>query len=264
MSLDSQTLDPIKAPFKLYSERAIRLATFLGTPLAAGFMVRKNFIELGEENKAGKALAAGIISTVLIFVVLFSLPAAVIDRIPNFIVPLIYMGLTHLAVEKFQGAALREHQNSGGEFYSLWRAAGIGIISVAILIPGIIGYVYYGPQSFDTNAYDQGIAEFQENELKALEINNLISKNDDETTLTFIRNEGIPLWERNIEITKELDQIEGLYAEHLEQNKILREYSELRVETYRLIEKSISEKTDSYNAEIDALNLKIEEVIGRL
>lgn len=264
MMLDSQTLDPIKAPFKLYSQKSIGLATFLGSPLAAGFLVRKNFLLLGDEKKAKHALALGIISTVIIFAGIFSLPAAVIDRIPNYVIPLIYMGIVHLLVEKVQGASLREHETAGGEFYSPWRAAGIGIVSLIIIIPGMIGYVYFGPQDFDTNSYDKGIAEFQKNELKALEINDLISKNDDEATLTFIRTEGIPLWERNIEITKELDKIEGLYPEYLEQNKTLREYSELRVETYRLIEKSIAENTDKYNAEIDVLNLKIEEVIGRL
>ncbi|WHT40394.1 hypothetical protein QNH98_07395 [Myroides sp. mNGS23_01] len=39
---------------KLYTPNAIRLATFLGGPLIAGYLIRENYLALQEEKKPSK------------------------------------------------------------------------------------------------------------------------------------------------------------------------------------------------------------------
>ena len=116
-------------------------------------------------------------------------------------------------------------------------------------------------EDFDTEAYDNGIERFQRNEEEALVVYDMA---EDLSAVDFIRDTGIPLWEENIEITKELDKIEGLYSEYIEQNKILREYSEIRIESYQLLEKAILEQTSKYNSQLEKLYAEIDETLADL
>lgn len=119
---------------KLYSQKAIGIATFFGGPMAAGYLVKKNYQSLGQESNGKKALLIGIVSTLLLFAGIFSIPESIIDKIPNAIIPAIYTGIIYLIVEKLQGQNFKEHLQDGREFYSVWRAAGIGAISMTILL----------------------------------------------------------------------------------------------------------------------------------
>jgi len=119
---------------KLYSQKAIGIATFFGGPMAAGYLVKKNYQALGQESYAKKAFLIGIVSTLLLFAGIFSIPESIIDKIPNAIIPAIYTGIIYLIVEKLQGQNLKEHLEYGREFNSAWKAAGIGAISMTILL----------------------------------------------------------------------------------------------------------------------------------
>jgi len=123
---------------KLYSQKAIGIATFFGGPMAAGYLVKKNYQSLGQESHAKKAFLIGIVSTLLLFAGIFSIPESIIDKIPNAIIPAIYTGIIYLIVEKLQGQNLKEHLEYGRVFYSAWRAAGIGAISMMILLLSIV------------------------------------------------------------------------------------------------------------------------------
>lgn len=258
---NNQTLDPIAEQYKLYSAMSIRIATFLGTPIAAGILIRKNYVMLGDEDKGKNALIISIIATLGLFVVLYFIPESMMDRIPNLVIPIMYMTIVHYYVQSTLDAALKKHEANGGAFYSGWRAAGIGLLVSAILVPAIFLYAYYGPQDFDAEAYDSGIERFQKNEEEALAVYDMP---EDLSAVDFIRETGIPLWEENIEITQELDKIEGLYPEYIEQNKILREYSEIRVESYQLLEKAIIEQTSKYNRKLELLYSKIDATLADL
>jgi hypothetical protein len=127
---------------KLYSQRVISIATFFGGPLSAGILVRQDFINLGKDDYGNYSLIIGIVSTILIFLGIFSLPEHIIDKIPNVLIPAIYTGIIYFIIEKLQGSELAIHKNNNGEFYSGWKAAGIGAICMIILMTGIFGYVY--------------------------------------------------------------------------------------------------------------------------
>jgi len=45
---------------KLYSQKSIGIATFIGGPIAAGYLVMKNFIELDKPDDGKKAFIIGV------------------------------------------------------------------------------------------------------------------------------------------------------------------------------------------------------------
>ena len=51
---------------KIFTNKAISIATFFGGPLAAGLLISKNFKVFGNENAARNSIFIGIISTILL------------------------------------------------------------------------------------------------------------------------------------------------------------------------------------------------------
>lgn len=250
-----------KKTIKFFSQRNIAIATFFGGPLAAGILVRRNFINLGQEKRGLYSILIGILTTVLIYVVIFSIPEHILDRIPNSLIPVTYTGLIWLIVEFFQGESLKKHKEENGLFYTVWKAIGIGFICLVVLILAFLGYEYFRPKDFDIDKYDQGIEQFHKNENRALELFTIIDTADTYTTTKFIHNTGIPAWKENIALISSLDTIKGLYPEFKKQNDVLIEYCSLRIEAYELISKAISESTDIYDKRIFEINDRIDELL---
>lgn len=254
---------------KFYSQRAIAIATYFGGPLAAGYLVKKNYETLGQPGNARKSLIIGIIATILLLTGIFSLPKGTIDKIPNALFPLVYTGIIYLLVEKFQGKSLKNHKEAGGVFYSGWKAAGIGAIAMLVLLLGIAltafiaGDLSNARLGFNTATYDKKVAKFVENENKALAVYSVIgTQKSDYLIKEFTK--GIALWNENKKIVKELSTIENLPPKLINQNKLLLRYCNLRVEHSKIIIKAISENTDKYAPEIEKIGLEIGKVLEEL
>jgi len=250
--------------FHLYSQRVISIATYFGGPLAAGILARQNFINLGKEQLGKNALIIGILSTILLFVGIFSVPDHIMDKIPNAVIPLVYTGIIYLILEKFQGSELKEHKENNRPFYSAWKATGIGAVCMLILLGGIFGYAFLSPDDFDTKKYDNGIAKFNKNEEKALLLFSIIETNNPDKIIEHIDNVGLPAWQENLKLLDDLDNIEGLYDQLKNQNEILRQYSKLRIEAFELIKKSVKEDSNKYGRGIEELNRQIDEILKKL
>lgn len=252
---------------KLFSQRAIAIATYFGGPAAAGYLVKKNYESYNQEDKGKKAFIIGIISTLLIFAGIFSIPEHIIDRIPNAVIPLIYTGIIYLIVEKIQGQWLKEHKESGGEFYSEWKATGIGAIFMVILLALIMGTAFIAGDlsqpDFDTATYDKEVAKFVENENTSLAVFNVINTAEPQYLIKEF-SKGIVLWKENKEIVNGLNSIENLPVELLEQNKKLLEYCDLRIQHNEIIVKAITEDTDKYVSEIDRIGTEINKILEEL
>ncbi|HEY2722089.1 MAG TPA: hypothetical protein VGI82_10215, partial [Chitinophagaceae bacterium] len=67
-------LFPEKPANKLYSENAIRVGTFLGGPLVAGYLIADNYKQLGQMEKVRTTWILSIFATVVIFVIAFLMP----------------------------------------------------------------------------------------------------------------------------------------------------------------------------------------------
>lgn len=254
---------------RFYSQRAITIATYFGGPLAAGYLVKKNYEALEQPDSARKSLIIGIVSTILIFAGIFSIPEDIIDKIPNALIPLIYTGIIFLIVEKLQGESLKNHKESGGEFYTGWKAAGVGAIAMLILLAGIalaafIAGDLFNPQpDFDAATYDKEVAKFVDNENKSIAVFNVIETQ----TPDYLINEfskGIVLWKENKEIVERLNSIENLPIELRDQNTLLLKYCALRIQHNEIIIKAISEDTDKYVSEIERIGLEINKILEEL
>jgi hypothetical protein len=126
---------------KIYKDRAIWVGTFLGGPLAAGYLIAENFKAFNETQKAKTTWIIAIIATIIIFSGIFLIPEDV--KIPNQIIPLIYTGITFYFVQHYQGQKINEHLNSGGAFYGWWRTIAIGLITTIITLSVIIGIILF-------------------------------------------------------------------------------------------------------------------------
>jgi hypothetical protein len=249
---------------KLYSQRAIAIATYFGGPLAAGILIRKNFINLGKEKQGLNALIIGILSTLLIFYGIFQIPESILDKIPNALIPLIYTGIIYLIVENLQGQELNKHKEENNEFYSNWKATGIGAICSVILIGGIFAYAYFSPADWDVDKYDSGLKKYNKNEQVAMKLFDMLDRNSKNEIVLFIEKTGIPKWKECIEILNEMNSIENIPQEFQKQNQLLLEYCKLRIEAYELISKAVFNETSEYDEEIINRNNRIDEIINEL
>lgn len=252
-----------------YSQRAITIATYFGGPLAAGYLVKKNYETLEQPDNARKSLIIGIVSTLLIFAGIFSIPEDIIDKIPNTLIPLIYTGIIYLIVERVQGESLKNHKESGGEFYSGWKAAGVGAIAMLILAAGIAltafiaGDLSNSQPDFDAATYDKEVAKFVDNENKSIAVFNVIeTQTPDYLIKEFSR--GIVLWKENKEIVERLNSIENLPIKLKDQNTLLLKYCDLRIQHNEIILKAISENTDKYVSETERIGFEINKILEEL
>jgi len=248
---------------KFYSSKSIGTATFIGGPLVAGYLISENLKALNKPDEGKKYLIIGIIATIVLFGGMFLLPEKIVDKIPKQLIPLIYTGLIWGFVERTQGDALKLHKENGNSFFSGWRAAGMGLISLVILVLGIFGYVYFESSNPAYEIYDKQIVEFTKNENESLTFYDHIQTKDKSSLINELNNSAIPKWEENIKIIKDLNQIKNLPSELSNQNKILLEYSELRLKVFHLIKKAIKEDTNKYDLQLKTLNLKIERVVKK-
>lgn len=118
--------------FKLYNVAAITIGTFLGGPLVAGYLTAANFKKLGQARSARITWIISIAFTIAMLSAIFMIPG--IEKIPKYIIPIFYISVTQTVVQKLQNAAIEAHMDSGGQMYSAWRAAGIGLLGLATLL----------------------------------------------------------------------------------------------------------------------------------
>jgi hypothetical protein len=123
----------------IYKDKAIWFGTFLGGPLAAGYLIAENFKAFNDFDKAKKTWIYAIIITIVVIGGALLIPDSV--NIPNYIIPLAYTSFAYYIVQHFQGHNIAKHINAGGQLHSWWRTIVVGIIGLAITLIPIIGYV---------------------------------------------------------------------------------------------------------------------------
>jgi hypothetical protein len=118
--------------FKLYRDKSVYTSTFLGGPLAAGYLAAHNYKHLGQQRKVKTAWLIAILSTIVIFGGALLIPQ--VENIPKYIIPLIYTGIAQYLVNRFQGNEIRNHIENGGQTYSFGRAILVGLIGLIITL----------------------------------------------------------------------------------------------------------------------------------
>jgi hypothetical protein len=135
-----ESISLVQPPLKkVYKSSMIRVATFIGGPLAAGYLMSENFKVFNEPENARKAIIYSIIATVAIIGVALLIPG--LNRGQSYLFPLIYAWIAWYLVQHYQGANISSHDNAGGETYSWWRPIGISLICLVIMLVAVIIFV---------------------------------------------------------------------------------------------------------------------------
>jgi len=78
----------------------------------------------------------------LLFLCLYTIPEPILDKIPNIVIPAIYTVAVTFIVHKLQGPMLAKHKEDDNEFYSQWKAVGVGLLCCAIILAVVLGPVF--------------------------------------------------------------------------------------------------------------------------
>ena len=123
---------------KVHKESAIQIATFLGGPLVAGYLIAENFKQLGEPEKVKKTWLWSILGFIAIMVLAFMVPQSV----PAVVFTVTYTGVAAFIVKKYQSSQIKAHLEAGGGLYSTKRAVFTGIIGAIVLIAVVLAYYF--------------------------------------------------------------------------------------------------------------------------
>ena len=118
---------------RLYSVSGMVLATFMGTPLASGWLMARNYRALGDNANAGQCLIYATVATVAILALTFLLP----ESIPAFAFSLPQLLVVGYIAKRLQGDRIEAYRTQD-RLYSNWRAFGIGILSLIGLLLVVI------------------------------------------------------------------------------------------------------------------------------
>lgn len=244
---------------QFYTNKAIGIASFIGGPVAAGYLIRENFKAINQTQKGNTILIISIITTIALFALIFSIPEHIIEKVPNIIIPAAYTAGIVLWVEHTFGTIFKQHEENKYAFYSVWRAVGIGAVSLLLLIIGIFGFMYLSTDMEAENLYFERVEKFYENEDTSLDFYVHAQTKNDFSLILELTKEVIPKWKENIEIIKNADTIANLPEEITDYNEKLLRYSKLRLETFELMKKALSENTDKYNSQLSYLHAEIDK-----
>jgi len=136
-------------------------------------------------------------------------------------------------------------------------------VGMTILFALVSSYLVYSNIPNDIVTYDSKMKEFASTETSALEVFNMPENTPNDTLLSCIKDKGIRGWKKNIELIDAVGKL-NLPVEINEKNSKLRKYCELRLKSYELMYKGVSENTNSYNEQIEEYNKQIEGVINEL
>jgi rhomboid protease GluP len=136
----------------------------------------------------------------------------------------------------------------------------ITVLTVVLLIS--TSFVYRNVPN-DFGKYQQTMNDFAKNETEALKVYQLFQYESDVETILRSINEGIDCWNKNLKLIDSLNDLD-LPDEAKSRNMVLKEYCELRIGCYNLMQRAIAEDTDAYDSEFERYNQKIEAIITQL
>ncbi len=133
---EEEKLNPPETTGNLFTDLQISVATFVGMPIAGCLLLAQNYRNLGRASSGWKTLILGLVSTIVLFIVAFSLP----ERFLNFVLPMAYtIGMRQL-VKYLQGDIIAS-QEAQGKKGSWAVTVGISIGCLVLIMAFIFGAV---------------------------------------------------------------------------------------------------------------------------
>ena len=122
--MNQQNLPP------MYSLTAMGIATFLGSALAAGYMLTSNYAALGQRRMSQFALGG---SVVLVLAFIF-IPSQFVTNITTAVITMVGQVVLVLVIaNKLQGAMFTSFEEMGGAYHPMRRAVLVGIAASLVL-----------------------------------------------------------------------------------------------------------------------------------
>jgi len=138
---------------RIFTNKAISVATFFGGPLAAGFLIAKNFKVFEKPNAARNSTFIGILTTILLFTGILLAPEDIINKLPQPLIPAVYTLIIAALVYWLQGAEIKKFLNNDGQKASNWIAAGYGFVGLIITL----GFSFFIAFSIPPEGYEKSI-----------------------------------------------------------------------------------------------------------
>ena len=126
---------------KVWSVGQIGTLTLFGGFFAGTFLLSKNYQVFENQAAAKKILKLGAFFTSLIFLLLGVLPAAFLDKLPNYCIPVTYMVFTLQYAKKHQKELIVEHLKTGPK-HSHWKALGLCFVFTPLVFLWGMGIMF--------------------------------------------------------------------------------------------------------------------------
>jgi hypothetical protein len=122
----------------MYSPVQVGLCSFVGGPIAAVFVLWKNFQSLGKNSLAKQTLAWGSLLTLLLFSTIPFLP----EKFPNIVIPVAYTAFALSINRQHQMSKKDISASETHQVYSGWNVLGISVgflvATLAVLVLWIL------------------------------------------------------------------------------------------------------------------------------
>jgi hypothetical protein len=199
---------PLPPNYTLYDSRSVGLATFFGTPVAGTFLMALNYHRLHKTSAAITTFIIGVVATAFIVALGIFLPLGSNVNFPIAIVVL--LAITSIA-KQLQGPSIAAHLALGGCLASRWKAFGISLTALVIVLTPIATYViatsnkslgtrltigthdaiFYSGSSTPADAAALGAALKSDGYFTDKGANVLLQKTPDATILSFVVKDGV-------------------------------------------------------------------------
>jgi hypothetical protein len=134
---EEEKLHPPESAGNLFSVLQIAVATFIGMPIAGCLLLAQNYRILGKASSAGQTLILGLVSTIILFFIAFSLP----ENFPNAALPMAYTVAMRQLVKYLQGDVIAS-QEAQGKKGSWALTVGIAIGCLILIMALVVGAIF--------------------------------------------------------------------------------------------------------------------------
>jgi hypothetical protein len=124
---------------KMFSPTQTWLAAYLGGPLVATYMIRKNFLALGRAPQARNTLIYGLLLSLLVILVLPFVP----EKTPNFVIPVLYAAVAQYVTATHQLTKKQILASSDYGFQSNWKVLLVSLLGVLLFLAAAFPWIYY-------------------------------------------------------------------------------------------------------------------------
>jgi len=217
-----------------------------------------------DPKSGNNALILGVISTIVLFGLGYFLPDSIMDKIPQAILPIIYIAIIQLIIDKTQGHVLKKHKENENSFFSAWRAAGIGILSLIAICAVMLIPIFLSSDYQFEQRYNKDLSRFTDNEVRAMEIYDKFDTDSRESLISQINSRVIPAWKDNIAIAKALNELESVPASAKAQVALLLDYANLRLKASKLMKRSIQEDSNLYDLRLNNYHDQLDDMVNEI